>query len=129
MRNLDAPQPSGRLTPLWALIAVLCASPLFFLFALLGDPGKGRAAMLSAAVVIIAIRSLWDLRHYLWFWTTISIIAGLHVPLVLFTRWPQGGYPGFALWLPVVLDFALIYGFLKIVERIMRRTVIGNSPE
>jgi hypothetical protein len=30
------------------------------------------------------------------------VIAGLHVSLVLFTRWPQGGYPGFALWLPAV---------------------------
>ncbi len=128
MKSLDA-QSSRRLTPLSALIAVLCASPLFFLFASLGDPGRGRAAMLSAAVIIIAIRSRWDLSHRLWFWITVSIVAGLHVPLVLLTRWPQGGYAGYALWLPAVLDFAVVYGFIKVAERIVQPNIGGSSPK
>ena len=128
MKSLDH-QSSKRLTPLWALIAVICASPLFFLFASQGNPGRGRAAMLSAAVIIIAIRSRWDLSHRLWFWITISIVVGLHVPLVLLTEWPQKGYAGYALWLPAVLDFAVVYGLIKVAERIVQSNVSGSFPK
>ena len=119
MKNLSAGQTFGGLTPLWALIAVSCASPLFFLFALQGDPGRGRAAMFSAAVIILAIRSRWDLSQHIWFWTTVAAIVGLHVPLVLLTHWPEASYPGFTLLLPAALDYAAIYGLMKVVERAM----------
>ena len=120
-------QSSKRLTPIWALTAVICASPLFFLFASQGNPGRGRAAMLSAAVIIIAIRSRWDLSDRLWFWITMVIIVALHVPLVLLTQWPQKGYAGYALWLPAVLDFGVIYGLIKVAERIVRQCNVSGS--
>jgi hypothetical protein len=97
MKNLNSQQSSNPLTARLALIAVTCASPLFFVFALLGDPGKGRVALVCAAVTIIAVRSRWDLRERPWFWVTIATIIALHVPLVLLVRWPQNSYPGFTL--------------------------------
>jgi hypothetical protein len=84
--------------------------------------------MLSTAVMIVAIRSRWDLSHHAWFWIVMSIIAGLHVPLVLFTRWPQGGYPGFALWLPAVVDFAVIYSLVKAMERVVQPKIRDSFP-
>lgn len=83
--------------------------------------------MFFTGVIIIAIMSRWDLSHHLWFWITIAIIVGSHVPLVLFIRWPQESYPGFTLWLPVVLDYAVIYGLIKVVEKVMKSKTSDGS--
>jgi len=48
----------------WLLIVLLCMVPPFFLFAVLGDPGRGRAAAISLAVIVIAARSRWDWKKY-----------------------------------------------------------------
>jgi hypothetical protein len=37
------------------------------MFAYLGDAGRGRAAAISLAVIIIAARARWDLKKYGWF--------------------------------------------------------------
>ncbi len=55
-------------TKTWALLAGVCVSPLFFLFAYFGDPGRGRAAFVCATGIAVATRFLWDLRRRVWFW-------------------------------------------------------------
>jgi hypothetical protein len=104
------------LTKKWAFLAILLAVPVFFLFAYSGDPGRGRAAAISVGVIVIAVRARWDLKNNPWFWTTVAIIAACHILLVLFVPWTSRSYPGYAL-LPVgVLDFAIIYGAIKLAE-------------
>ena len=80
-------QSIDSITKTWALLAGVCVSPLFFLFAYFGDPGRGRAAFVIAGMIALAARFLWDLRTRVWFWITITIVALLHVPLILFIPW------------------------------------------
>ena len=104
----------------WAIVAILCGAPVFFLFAYFGDPGRGRAAAISVGVMVIAVRACWDLKNNLWFWMTVAIVAGCHIPVVLFVPWTSKSYPGYAL-LPIgVLDFALIYGAIRLVDKAVK---------
>jgi hypothetical protein len=62
-------------------------------------------------------RKLW--RHA-WFWGTMTIIAALHVPLILFvprtTRW----VPALAIAVIDSVDFCLILWILSVVQKVMR---------
>jgi hypothetical protein len=105
----------------WLLIVILCGVPIFFLFAVMGDPGRGRAAGISVAVGMTAIRACWNLRNHVWFWVTVAIMIGLHTLLIVLVHWTSASYPAFSL-LPVALsDYGIVYGSFKLVEKVMRR--------
>lgn len=103
-----------------ALVIALCASPLFFLFALLGDPGRGRAAAVGAFVIVLSARILWSLKRHVLFWFAQIVAIPCQIPLVLLNPWTNRDYPG-VVTLPLALvDFAVVCGIFKLVERTMR---------
>ncbi len=103
-------------TKKFGLVAGICTAPLFIIFAYFGEPDRGFTAWACAEVILITIRFFWGLRSRVWFWVTITIIALLHVPLILFVPWPFKQLSYVAL-LPVgFLDFALAYGIIRLVE-------------
>ena len=121
MRELNENQSRDVFTRKWLLMVILCMVPPFFLFALLGDPGKGRAAAVSVGVSMTVIRACWDLRKHVWFWTTAAILIALHLFFVLLIPWTDKTYPGYAL-LPVgVLDYGIMYGCFKLIEKAMKK--------
>ena len=60
-------QSMDSVTRKWALLAGICTSPLFILFAYFGDPGREQAAWVCAISIVVAARFLWDLRTRVWF--------------------------------------------------------------
>jgi hypothetical protein len=62
-------------------------------------------------------RKLW--RHA-WFWGTMTIIAALHVPLILFVPWTTRWVPALAIGVIDSVDFCLILWILSVVEKVMR---------
>lgn len=101
---------------------ILCLVPVFLLFALLGDPGRGRAAGICAGVIVTTVRSTWNLRKHLWFWVTVAILTVLHAALVLFVAWSSStAYTGLALLPVAVLDYGIVYGCIKLAEKVMVR--------
>jgi hypothetical protein len=99
----------------WGLIAGICAFSLSFLF---HDEVKGAAASYSAAMIAVAVRYFWDLRKRIWFWITVIFIVLLHVPVILFIRWPFNQHYNYVQMLPpALLDFAIMYGIIRLVER------------
>src|SRR5580700_7962478 len=62
-------------TWLWSMAVAVLTSPLFFLFNFFGKPVTGRAAWLSAMTILLAMKVLWELRKYLWFWLTMACIV------------------------------------------------------
>lgn len=120
MTSETSGRPRNLLTKKWAVLAMLLATPVFFLFAYLGDAGRGRAAAVSVGVIILAARARWDLRREVWYWTAIAVVAACHIPLLLFVSWTEKNYPGYALLPIAVLDFAAIYGAIKLVEKAAR---------
>jgi hypothetical protein len=111
---------SDYLTQKWALLAGLCSLPVLFLFAYLGNAGEGRAAAICVAVIIIAARYRWDLRKRIWFWITLIGIITLQIPLILLIPWNSKSYPGLTLLPFAVADYALVYGCIKLAEKVIK---------
>ena len=126
--KINGQQPPSRLTQKWVLLALLCLSLLFFVFACLGDPGRGRAAYISAALITIVASARWDLRDRAWFWLMLAIVVLVHAALVLLIPWTDRSYPGYSL-LPVgVLDLGFVYVCIKLAEKIWGGTKLPQPP-
>ncbi|MGD1106595.1 MAG: hypothetical protein ABR865_06080 [Terracidiphilus sp.] len=124
MSEKDPKQVLDTLTEKSSILLALCASPLFFLFAYLGDPGRGRAAAISAFLILLCAKIFWSLRKYVLFWFALTIVTLSQIPLIWLIPWSNRDYPGVVL-LPLALpDFAIIYGILKLVEKMTR----GSRP-
>jgi len=116
----NLPSPETALTHKWGLLAGLCSLLPLFIFAYLGDAGKGRAAAISLAVIIIVARARWDLKNYAWFWITLVVMIALHVPLVLLIPWTSRSYPGITLLPVAAVDYAIVYGCIKLTEKALK---------
>ena len=111
------------MTARWGLLVAVCCSPLFFLFAYFGDPGRGVAATVSALIIVGALRYFWDLRKRVWFWITLAFIVGFHIALVLLIPWPDKDWRGIQL-LPIgLLDFAIAYEIIRLAEKVIERKI------
>jgi len=114
----------NSITKKWVFLVIGCSSPLFFSLAFLGDERKGMVAWISASMIGFAIRYFWDLRNRIWFWVTIGFVASIHVPVILLIRWPfkLEEYRGVQ-FLPIaLLDFAIVYGAIRLVESAMEKS-------
>ena len=105
----------------WRWIALLCAMPLFILFAWLGDIDRGLAATFVSLVVFATARLRWDLRKRAWFWAALTVIAVAELLLVLIIPWANEPYSSsFAMYPMGIADFVLVYGCVSLVEKVMR---------
>jgi hypothetical protein len=121
VKETNSSQPSNYLTKKWSWLAALFSLPLLFLFVYLGDQGRGLAAMVGGIAIVTAIRFRWDLRKRVWFWATVTVLVLAHVPLILLVKWPNVSMPPVSLMPYGVLDFAIMYGCIKLVEKAMTR--------
>jgi succinate dehydrogenase hydrophobic anchor subunit len=126
MNELNEDQSSEAFSRKWLLIVLVCSIPLFFVFAVLGNPGRGRTAGISAAVGMIVIRACWNLRKHTWFWATAAVLLALHVFLVVRIPWDDKSYPGYTLLPFAALDYGIMYGSFKFAEKLMKKT--DTSP-
>ena len=122
MQETRGDQPPNYLTNKWTLIAFLSGALLFFFFVSFGDPGRGRAAGVAGGMIIFTVRSRWDLRKRVWFWATMTFLVLLHVPLILRTHWTNVNMPGISIAPFGILDFGIMYGCIKVVEKAMKRS-------
>jgi hypothetical protein len=87
----------------------------------------GFTVMLVLGLVIFAVKLRWNLRRHAWFWVTIALILALHIPVLLFVRWPQTNIPTIAFAMPFgIADFLLISGAIILAERVFSK---GNSSD
>lgn len=83
--------------PLWGYIVIPVGA--FLLFAFFDHFGKlalARPTLFSVSIIIIAVAMRWKLREHVWFWITMTSLAALHVPLILFIPWTTK-------WIPVLV--------------------------
>ena len=112
-----------RLTPegKFALIVMACALPLFCIFLVLGRPILGVSVCVCAAVVITALRATWAQHRHVWYWVVFAIVLVLQVPFVLYIPWTNHAYRGTAFMAFGFLDFAVVWGAIKLPEKVMKR--------
>jgi hypothetical protein len=111
----------------WLLIVTFCVVPLFFLFAFFGDPGRGRAAVISAGVLMTAVRATWSCKKYAWFWAIAVVLIALHAFLILDIPWTDKSYPGYTLLPFAALDYGIVYGCFKLAEKLMTKTDTSST--
>ena len=101
-----------------ALVVLVCAIT-FSLF--IADPGRARAAAACVGVFGTTIWSRWHLRHNVWFWIALAVLAAVHLPLIFRVRWSDASLPAYGL-LPIMLaDFAFVCGPIWLIENAMSR--------
>jgi len=76
-------------------------------------------ALNSIAVVGFTIALKRELGRYVWFWITMTILAALHVPLVLFVPWTSKWVPAIAIAAIDSGDLIVMLAILAVVGRFM----------
>lgn len=102
-----------RLSWRGGLFIALGTAFLAFLFLSVGRFELARPTMVSVAMVGLAITMRWKLRKRAWFWITMTILAALHLPLILFVPWTTR-------WIPAILiapiGIADLYAMLWVIS-------------
>ena len=124
----DADRGPRKLTAKAAYLAMLYSSPIPLIFAYLGDFYRGIGASICAALVLLVISTRWDLRMHVWFCIAITFAIVLQVPLVLFIPWKNRNLTGISLLPVAVLDYAIVYGCVRLAEKVMRKSDGASSP-
>lgn len=121
MEKVDTEKVTARTAARWGIIAALLSLPVAIVVSHFVDPGRGRAAGVSLALMIGGIRAFWYLRRQPWFWMAIAALTVIHVVLIIVVPWTNKSIPAPALWPVGIADFAAICGFIKLVEKAMSR--------
>jgi hypothetical protein len=75
-------------------------------------------ACIALIAIIVAIESRWDLRKHVWFWGTIVFVIALHVPLIVWIRWPLGNVPTDVYMTPLgIADCLIVLGAIGLAAR------------
>jgi hypothetical protein len=105
--------------PWWAVLCLLVfAIPLPWLFDYFGKLNLMLPIWNSVAVLGFMFVLKWRLRRHAWFWITMTVVATLHVPLILFVPWTTRWVPALAVAVIDSVDFCLIIWILAVVEKI-----------
>jgi hypothetical protein len=123
-----------QLRPSWkGILAVIGGTVLIgLLFLNFGRLELARPAVLSLIVIIYAFARKWELRRHVWFWITMTVIAALHIPLILCVPWTTKWVPVFVIIPFGFADLALILAIIKLLEKQFEkrtlRDVEASSP-
>jgi len=106
--------------PWWGILSVAIGS-LFccWLFDHFGRFDLALPTMNSVGMLVFAIVLNWKLRRHVWFWITMTIIAALHVPLILFIPWTTNWVPVIAIGAIDSADLIVILAILSIAGEYM----------
>jgi hypothetical protein len=119
-------KPPTILTQKLALLAMLFASPVFLLCIFLHRVDEGIGLWICAGIVVGFVLVRWDLRKYAWFWLAISIAVLLQIPFAIFVPWTDRYMSSVSLLPFGFLDYALVYGCVKLAEKLAARQVSSD---
>jgi hypothetical protein len=127
MAAIDSKEPTRELTSKSAYIAALYSLPVTLILACFGKWEMGIGAGICAGIVVLIVKSHWDLRGSPWFWLSIGVAILLQVPIVLLIPWGNRGLTGMSLLPVAVADYGLVYGCVKLAEMMGSKSE-GSSP-
>jgi hypothetical protein len=106
--------------PWWAVLCLLVfGMPLPWLFDHFGKLNLMLPIWNSVAVLGFMLVLKWRLRWHAWYWITMTVVAALHVPLILFVPWGTRWVPALAIAAIDSVDFCLILWILSFVGNLM----------
>lgn len=108
--------PEGK----FALLLILCEFAVFAFFLCFGQAEMGMGAAICAAVFLIALRTTWALHIYRWYWGAIAVAIVLQYPFAFYFPWSSHAFRGTSLFPLGFLDFLLVWGCIKLTEKVMK---------
>jgi hypothetical protein len=102
-------------------LLALCTAPIMLPFAFTNQIAKGENAWLAAMIIAAVARVRWELRSYAWFWGVIGLLVVMHIPMILWAPWTNSHYLGYAMAPFILLDFAVVYGVVKLTEVLLKK--------
>jgi hypothetical protein len=120
--SMSTEKITSRTAARWGLLVAVISLPVAIAVSHFVDPGRGRAAGVALALMLLAIRAFWHLRRQAWFWMAVTALTIIHVVLIVVVPWSNKSFPAPALWPVGIVDFAAICGFIKLVEKAMKGT-------
>jgi hypothetical protein len=108
-----------RLSWRGVLGVMLGTAALAFIFISLRRFDLARPTMVSIAMVGLAIVMRWKLRKHVWFWVTMTLLAALHLPLILFIPWTTKWIPAILIAPIGIADLYAMLWVLSVVGKFM----------
>jgi len=109
--------PEGK----FALLLMLSEIVVFAIALFFNQPEVGLAACISIAIFLIVLRATWKLREHGWYWGAVVVAAALQIPFFFYVPWSNHTYRGTALIGFGVLDFIVLWGGIKLCEKLFSR--------
>ena len=111
--------------PWWGLLGIFLAGlPICWLF----DHFEKRDLLMPIActifVLAFAIAIKWKPRRHVWFWITMTIVAALHVLLILFVSWPSKWVPALVISGIGAADLSVVLTIVSVIGRLVE----GPAP-
>src|SRR5437879_4463920 len=108
--------------PWWGLLCLGTVSlPIYWLFDHFGRLNLALPILSSIVVLGFAIAVKWKMRRHVWFWITMTILAALHVPLILFVPWTTKWVPALAIAGIVSVDICVMLAILAVVGKFIEK--------
>ena len=112
----SAREPNAKM----AYLDMLYALPVAILFGFTVGWQKFFGVWICTTAVFFIVSIRWDLRRHVWFWLTIGIALLLQTPFVVLVPWSKMR-THFEAMPFALLDYFLVYGCVKLAERLMTR--------
>jgi len=113
--------------PWWVLLCLGIGSlPVYWLFDHFGRLNTSLPMLNSILVLGFILVLKRKLRRRAWFWITMTILAALHVPLVLFVPWTTRWVPALAI---AAIDSADLIVMLAILAAVGKRVDVPKASE
>ena len=109
--------PEGK----FALLLILCMLPTFGIFLFFDQPELGLGTCVSIGTLLIALRATWKLHNHGWYWVAVVVLVALQTPFILYVPWSNQAYRGMALAAFGFLDFIIVWGGIKLCEKLLSR--------
>jgi hypothetical protein len=116
--HVVAPYP---ITRKWAIVTMLCLSPIFILSICVGHIKEGLGTWICSGILLAAARTRWDLRNRSWYWIILVLSIPLQIPFVLLVPWDDRHWSYVTLIPVAVLDYSIVYASFKLVDRLARK--------
>jgi hypothetical protein len=113
--------------PWWGVLCwMITCGVILWLLDHLGRFDLGRPTLFGIGMLVAAIGIKWKLRRHVWFWITMTLIAGLHITLVLFIPWTTKWFPAIAI---IPIGLADLYAMLAILSAVGRVMEVPKTSE
>jgi cell division protein FtsW (lipid II flippase) len=109
--------PAGK----FALLLMLCEVVVFAIALFFNQPELGLSAAISVAILLIVLRATWKLHEHSWYWVAVVVAVALQIPVIFYVPWSNHAYRGTALIGFGFLNFIVLWGGIKLTEKVMKR--------